>query len=49
MDVRTNLINGVVEGDIYIEQPEGLETFNKESHVCKLKQALYGLKQATHA
>ena len=34
---------------MYIEQPEGSETFNRELHVCRLKRALYGLKQAPHA
>ena len=28
-----------------MEQLEGFETFNKDSHVCRLKKALYGLKQ----
>jgi len=28
-----------------IKHPEGFETFNKESHVYRLKQTLYGLKQ----
>ena len=31
---------------MYIEQPKGFETFDRESHVCQLKRALYGLKQA---
>jgi hypothetical protein len=34
---------------VYIEQPEGFETFERESHVCRLKRALYGLKQAPRA
>eukprot|EP00253_Pinus_taeda_P017856 PITA_17856 len=38
-----------IEEDVYIEQPKGFETFNRESHVCQLKSALYGLKQAPHA
>ena len=31
---------------MYVEQPLGFETHDRETHVCKLKKALYGLKQA---
>ena len=41
MDVKTTFFNGVIEEEVYIEQPEGFQT-----HVCRLKKALYGLKQA---
>lgn len=44
MDVKTTFLNGVIEEEVYIEQPEGFETREKKSHVCKLKKALYGLK-----
>eukprot|EP00253_Pinus_taeda_P003473 PITA_03473 len=46
MDVKTTFLNGVIEEDNYIEQLEGFETFDQESHVCKLKRVLYGLNQA---
>jgi len=46
MDVKTVFLNGVIEEEVYIEQPEGFEIFSSESHVCRLKRALYGLKQA---
>ena len=49
MDVNETFINGVIEEEVYIEQPKGFETFNRESHVCRLKRALYGLKQAPRA
>eukprot|EP00253_Pinus_taeda_P029215 PITA_29215 len=49
MDVKTAFLNGVIEEEVYIEQLEGFETFDRESHVCQLKRALYGLKQAPHA
>ena len=38
--------NGVVEEEVYVEQPLGFETHDRQCHVCKLKKDLYGLKQA---
>ena len=49
MDVKTAFLNGVIEEEVYIEQPEGFEIFSNESHVRKPKRALYGLKQAPRA
>jgi hypothetical protein len=46
MDVKTTFLNGIIEEEVYIEQPQGFEVSGKESHVCRLKKALYGLKQA---
>ena len=46
MDVKTTFLNGIIEEEVYIEQPKGFEIFSSESHVCRLKRALYGLKQA---
>ena len=46
MDVKTILLNCVVKEEVYVEQPLGFETHDKQTHVCKLKKALYGLKQA---
>ena len=44
MDVKTAFLNGVVEEEVYVEQPLNFETHDKESHVCRLKKAMYGLK-----
>ena len=49
MDVKTAFLNGIIEEEVYIEQPEGFEIFSSESHVCRLKIAMYGLKQAPRA
>eukprot|EP00253_Pinus_taeda_P026096 PITA_26096 len=49
MDLKNAFLNGVIEEEEYIEQPEGFEVFSSESHVCRLKRELYGLKQAPHA
>jgi hypothetical protein len=46
MDVKTAFLNGIIEEEVYIEQPQGFEVEDRKSHVCRLKKALYGLKQA---
>ena len=49
MDVKTAFLNGVIEEEVYIEQPEGFIVHGSDSHVCRLKKALYGLKEAPRA
>ena len=49
MDVKTSFLNGVIEEEVYIEQPQGFEVEERVTHVCKLKKALYGLKQPPRA
>ena len=46
MDVKTSFLNGVVEDEVYVEQPLCFETHYRKTHVFKLKKALYDLKQA---
>ena len=46
MDVKIAFLNGVVEEEVYVEQPLSFETDDRDSHVCRLKKDLYGLKQA---
>ena len=46
MDVKTAFLNRVIEEEVYIEQPEGFDVENRETHVCIPHQALYELKQA---
>ena len=46
MDVKTAFLNGDLDEEIYMEQPEGFITPGKGNKVCKLVKSLYGLKQA---
>jgi hypothetical protein len=46
MDVKTTFLNGKIEHEVFLEQPDGFVLHNKGTHVCKLRKALYGLKQA---
>ena len=47
MDVKTAFLNGNLDEDIYMEQPEGFAKKVNEHLVCKLKKSIYGLKQAS--
>ena len=46
IDVKTVFLNGVLEEEIYMDQPKGFVEPGQESKVCKLIKSLYGLKQA---
>jgi hypothetical protein len=49
MDVKSAFLNGVLEEEIFMEQPQGFVVSGQETQVCRLKKALYGLKQASCA
>ena len=49
MDVKTTFLNGDIEEEFYIEQPEGFVIYDEKSHVYKLKKSIYGLKKTHHA
>jgi hypothetical protein len=49
MDVKCAFLNGDLEEEIYMQQPEGFIEEGKESLVCKLQRSLYGLKQSPRA
>ena len=46
MDVKLAYLHGVLEEEIYMEQPEGFVVQGDEYKVCRLVCSLYGLKQA---
>ena len=46
MDVVTAFLNGELDKEIYMKQPDGYVQDGQEHLVCKLKKSLYGLKQA---
>jgi hypothetical protein len=44
MDVKIAFLNGFIDEEVYIEQPEGFEVSERETHMCLLRKILYGLK-----
>jgi hypothetical protein len=49
MDVKSDLLNGVIHEEVYISQPLGFESLKYSDRVYKLSKALYGVKQAPRA
>ncbi|GKB06036.1 retrovirus-related pol polyprotein from transposon TNT 1-94, partial [Tanacetum coccineum] len=49
MDVKSAFLNGFINEEVYVAQPQGFIDFAKPNHVYRLKKALYGLKQAPKA
>ncbi|GKB65204.1 retrotransposon protein, putative, ty1-copia subclass [Tanacetum coccineum] len=47
MDVKTGFLNGYLNEEVYMEQPEGFVSQKYLNRVCKLKHSIYGLKQAS--
>ena len=46
MDVKSAFLNGLLDKEIYMEQPQGFVTPGSETKVCRLLKVIYGLKQA---
>ncbi|KAK8685701.1 hypothetical protein V6N13_041698 [Hibiscus sabdariffa] len=49
MDAKTAFLNGKLEEDVYMTQPEGFVTPENAGKVCKLQRSIYGLKQASRS
>jgi hypothetical protein len=47
MDVKSVFLNGMLDEEIFMEQPQGFITTGSETQVCRLCKAIYGLKQAS--
>ena len=46
MDVRTAFLQGDLDEEIYMKQPDGYTDEENPNHACKLNKSLYGFKQA---
>jgi hypothetical protein len=46
MDVKIAYLYGILDEEIYMEQPEGSVQPSSERKVCRLLRAIYGLKQS---
>ena len=49
MDVKTAFLNGNLDEDVYMIQPEGFVDPINAGKICKLQKSIYGLKQASRS
>ena len=49
MDVKTTFLNGFLQEELYIMQPEGFIDPKDANKVCKLQRSIYGLVQASRS
>ena len=47
--VKTAFLNGNIEEELYMVQPEGFVDPKDAGKVCKLQRSIYGLKQASRS
>jgi len=46
LDVKTTFLHDDLDEEIYMTQPMGFKTADKENMICMLKKSLYKLKQS---
>ena len=44
MDVKTTFLNGELDEEIYMDQPNGFLVKDEEHKVCQLLKSMYDLK-----
>ena len=49
MDVKTVFLNGYLEEDIYMAQPDWFVNKDQQNKVCKQLKSIYGLKKASRS
>ena len=49
MDVKTAFLNGFLEEELYMMQPEGFVDPKGANKICKLQRSIYGLVQASRS
>ena len=49
MDMESAFLNGLLNEEVFVEQPTGFQDPHFPNHVLRLKKLLYGLKQAQRA
>jgi hypothetical protein len=49
MDFKTAFLNGNIDEELYMMQPEGFVDPKDADKVCKLQRSIYGLKQASQS
>ena len=49
MDVKSAFLNGYINEEVYVDQPQGFEDHQYPIYVFKLKKALYGVEASSKA
>jgi len=49
LDLKSAFLNGELEEEVYVSQPQWFEIHRKENYAYKLKKDMYSLKQVPRA
>jgi hypothetical protein len=49
LDFDTTIMNGDIQDDVYMRQPQGFVLTDTPTHVCKLKKGFNGIRQTPRA